>query len=128
MNVPVHRNELGYFLPGTSGNPSGRPKGASEIRELARQYVPAALVRISELVRSQDERVALAAAQEILNRVFGKALQSIESVEGNDTQILNIGALYLQAVQAANRQPDPRIVVDLDQTEHHPADRADDAW
>jgi len=33
----------------------------------------AALKRLADLSRSEDERVALAATQELLNRAFGKA-------------------------------------------------------
>jgi hypothetical protein len=82
----IRRDQNGYFLPGVSGNPSGRPKGAGEIRELAKQYVPDALAKIASLVRSDDEKVALAASQEILNRVFGRPVQSVES----DVRTLNV--------------------------------------
>jgi hypothetical protein len=42
--------------------------------------------------------VALAAAQEVLNRVYGKPLQSVES----DVRTLNIGEAYLKALQLVN--------------------------
>jgi hypothetical protein len=99
MNAPARRDDAGHFLPGISGNPTGRPKGAGEIRELARQYVPAALTKIGELVGSADPRVALAAAQEVLNRVYGKPLQSLET----DVRTLNINEAYLKAMQLVNR-------------------------
>jgi hypothetical protein len=116
MNAPVRRDDAGHFLPGVSGNPSGRPKGAGEIRELARQYVPAALTKIGELVGSADPRVALAAAQEILNRVYGKPLQSVES----DVRTLDMGKLYLAAVQAANR-PTSEAAIDVTSAPDAPA-------
>jgi hypothetical protein len=79
-NHPVRRpGPNGFWLPGVSGNPLGKPKGAGEIRELAKQYVPDALAKIASLVRSNDEKVALAASQEILNRVFGRAVQAVEA-------------------------------------------------
>ena len=37
----------------------------------------AALKRLADLSRSEDERVALAATQELLNRAFGKAAMSV---------------------------------------------------
>src|SRR5260370_142304 len=89
----IRRDQNSYFLPGVSGNPTGRPKGAGEIRELARQYVPDALAKIASLVRSNDEKVALAASQEILNRVFGRPLQSVEA----ETVKWDMGQLYLAA-------------------------------
>lgn len=53
---------------------SGR-KGAeaTDLRLLARDAALAALKRLTDLSRSEDERVALAATQELLNRAFGKA-------------------------------------------------------
>ncbi len=99
--VQAQRDAHGRLLPGFSGNPSGRPRVVKEIRELARQYVPAALKKIGELVGSEDERVALAASQEILNRVFGRPLQSVES----DVRKFDMGALYLAALKSANGNP-----------------------
>jgi hypothetical protein len=56
-----------------------RKDGAPEdLRLLARDAALAALKRLADLSRSEDERVALAATQELLNRAFGKA-----SVTGN---------------------------------------------
>jgi hypothetical protein len=59
--------------PAASGNRSG-PKGkTADLRLLARDAALAALKRLADLSRSEDERVALAATQELLNRAFGKA-------------------------------------------------------
>ena len=55
---------------------TGRKGGATEaadLRLLARDAALAALKRLADLSRSEDERVALAATQELLNRAFGKA-------------------------------------------------------
>jgi hypothetical protein len=46
---------------------------AADLRLLARDAALAALKRLADLSRSDDERVALAATQELLNRAFGKA-------------------------------------------------------
>ena len=46
--------------------------GAGDLRLLARDAALAALRRLADLSRSEDERVALAATQELLNRAFGK--------------------------------------------------------
>ena len=45
----------------------------SDVRILAREAALAALRRLADLSQSEDERVALAATQELLNRAFGKA-------------------------------------------------------
>lgn len=52
---------------------SGKAADAADLRLLARDAALAALKRLTDLSRSEDERVALAATQELLNRVFGKA-------------------------------------------------------
>jgi len=43
-----------------------------EARELMLKDLPAALLRLQELMRSDDERVALAATVEVLDRTMGK--------------------------------------------------------
>jgi hypothetical protein len=60
------------FQPGKSGNPSGKSKRFEEIRTVARQHSTKAILRLVELVGSEDERVALLAAREILDRGFGR--------------------------------------------------------
>lgn len=51
---------------------SGKGPEAADLRLLARDAALAALKRLADLSRSEDERVALAATQELLNRAFGK--------------------------------------------------------
>jgi hypothetical protein len=48
-----------------------RLKVVGEIRALARRYAPEAFERICEPLDSDDERIALAASQENLNRAHG---------------------------------------------------------
>jgi hypothetical protein len=66
----------GSALPAASRSRGGRngntPDGA-DLRLLARDAALAALKRLADLSRSEDERIALAATQELLNRAFGKA-------------------------------------------------------
>ena len=55
---------------GAASKAAGPP---ADLRTLARDAALAALKRLADLSRSEDERVALAATQELLNRAFGKA-------------------------------------------------------
>jgi hypothetical protein len=72
--------QLRPWQPGQSGNPKGRSKVQGEIERLAKDKSKRALERIIELVESEDERIALMAAKEVLDRAFGKAKQA----EGDD--------------------------------------------
>ena len=60
------------FPKGVSGNPSGTSKAVAELRALARANTTAAFNKLIELLQSRDERVALMAAKEILDRGFGR--------------------------------------------------------
>jgi len=100
MNDLVRRDDAGHFLPGISGNPSGRPKGAGIVRDLAKPLVPAAMAKIAALIDSPDGRVALAASQEILNRFAGRPMQAVET----DVRTLNLNDAYLKALQLVNGQ------------------------
>lgn len=66
------------FQKGKSGNPGGRPKENNEAKQLARKHGKSALKRLVELIHSEDERVAVAASQAVLDRGYGKPAQAVE--------------------------------------------------
>ena len=76
---------------GQSGNPAGKPTEKVidpatgqivSLRELARSYTKEAFDVLSASMRSDDERVAVAAAEAILSRGWGKAPQSVTGEDG----------------------------------------------
>ena len=71
-------NSATRFQKGRSGNPHGRPKVEGEVRELAQRYGRAAIERLVELMNSENERVAVVAAQAVLDRAYGKPPQSLQ--------------------------------------------------
>lgn len=73
----------GRFKAGVSGNPAGRPKADTNIRDLARQYTQEALSILVAVARnpkaSNTARVHASCA--ILDRGWGKPSMFIESVQ-----------------------------------------------
>lgn len=94
-------NRRTLFKPGQSGNPSGRPKVVGEIKALAREKAPAAFKKIVDLLQSDDERVVFVAAQEILNRAYGKPTQYVDVTERKD--ISDLTDAELAAIATASR-------------------------
>jgi hypothetical protein len=66
------------------------PQTADDVRLLARDAALAALNRLAELAKSDDERVALAASQELLNRAFGKSISAASDDQSSAAQPLVI--------------------------------------
>lgn len=75
------------FQKGQSGNPGGRPKEDAEVKALARTAGPEAIEKLLELMRGDDRRTALAAAQALLDRGFGKPAQAITGDEGGPVEL-----------------------------------------
>jgi hypothetical protein len=66
--MPQGGRRIGAGRPVGSGN-----KAPPELRGIARAHSPRAFERVLELIESKDERVALAAVKEVLDRAWGKA-------------------------------------------------------
>jgi hypothetical protein len=111
-NPLVRRAPDGKLLAGSVLNPGGRPRAAIEsVRELLDQHKEELVDTLLQLMRSDDEAIRLAAVKEGLDRLLGRAPLSVDSTSAKVEH--NIQQLYLTAVQAANRQPDPGAPIDV---------------
>jgi hypothetical protein len=109
-NPVVRRAPDGKLLAGSVLNPGGRPRAAIEaVREILGQHQEEIVATLLELMRSDDEAIRLAAVKEGFDRLLGRAPLSVDSTSTKVEH--SIQQLYLTAVQAANRHPDPRASV-----------------
>jgi hypothetical protein len=67
------------FSKGTSGNPTGRPKG--DVQALAREHTPTAIAALVAALSNERERVPAAVA--LLDRGWGKPAQAITGANGD---------------------------------------------
>ena len=97
--LPVARGPDGRILPGHSGNPAGRPKGAiSEFRAFFDPHMPEVAQTLLALLHSPSESIRLSACREILDRMLGRAAIAIDATHTK----VDIGQLYLAALKRAN--------------------------
>jgi hypothetical protein len=60
------------YKKGQTGNPGGKTKQFAQCQRLCREASPEAARRLIQLIHSEDERVALMAADKVYERAWGK--------------------------------------------------------
>lgn len=81
----ANRTENGRFAPGVSGNPSGRPKLPAEMKEMFQAKATEAFEVLCKHLHANDSKVSVTAAREILDRAYGRPVQSIDANIAEET-------------------------------------------
>jgi len=70
------------FRKGQTGNPKGRPKVPTEVKEILKAAAPGAAKLLVEMVadEAQKPELRIKCAETVLDRVYGKAVQPIDGV------------------------------------------------
>lgn len=87
------------FKPGQSGNPSGKAKKSNKASGMAREHTEAAVLRLVKALASEDDNVAIKAANSLLDRGWGKPQEFVDiTSDGEQVAIVDVTAQILQAV------------------------------
>ena len=113
----TNRTDKGRFAPGASGNPAGRPKLSAEMREIFQSRGLEAAEILVKHLRNSDPRVSVAAAREILDRAYGKPVQSI-----NVDREERIKLIAVVPEKSASTEDWLRAIGETKTIEHQPAD------
>lgn len=73
------RDKHGRFIKGVSGNPNGRPKDDT-VKDRLFPLVPKSIERLQQILDNPDSlpRDVIKVAEIVLDRVYGKAFQSVD--------------------------------------------------
>lgn len=92
-----------------SANPGGRPKMDPEVRRILEAATPDAARRLAELVKSPDEKVSLAAIDQVFNRIYGRPTQQVDAT----VTTTNVQQAHLQIlVELQQRREDAMKVIE----------------
>lgn len=94
---PANRMKTGrettQFKPGQSGNPSGRPKIPDDVKQMFREATPRACEVLCQIINDEGARDSdrIKAAEVIMDRAWGKAVQAVDVDAKNIPQVVIVG-------------------------------------
>ena len=77
------------FMPGKSGNPTGRPKVPEELKAKLRSLCPEVVEKWVDIMRNGKDVDALSAAEKIWFATYGKFVQQVENVDETGSTVPN---------------------------------------
>jgi hypothetical protein len=91
------------WQPGTSGNPSGRPRGYGDLRELARTHTEEAVNVLVHVMRDVGAAptARTSAASSLLDRGWGRPEQTIATEERKEPGLVALLPCCLVAANAS---------------------------
>ena len=110
-SLPANRAETGRFVPGQSGNPSGRPKRDENLAALARMHTEDAIAVLVSIATDPkvNPSARISAANSLLDRGHGKPPQAVAvKTESNGDTFLRVWR-YLTVGEMV---PEPKDVTD----------------
>jgi hypothetical protein len=118
IHVPAYGNGvLRPFQPDRSGNPSGKGGQWQEAQSICRLVSPAAARKMVILMDSNDEGVALMAAERVLELAWGKPRQMSDTamVDPAATERREAAGVEVIRMLQAMAKPEPLIESEADQ-------------
>lgn len=94
---PANRTKTGrettQFKPGQSGNPNGRPKIPDDVKQMFREATPRACEVLCQIINDESARDSdrIKAAEVIMDRAWGKAVQAVDVDAKNIPQVVIVG-------------------------------------
>ena len=110
-SLPANRAETGRFVPGQSGNPSGRPRRDENLAALARMHTEDAIAALVSIANDPkvNPSARISAANSLLDRGHGRPPQAVAvKTDSNGDTFLRVWR-YLTVGEGV---PEPKDVTD----------------